>query len=186
MQTRTIILATLVGGALAVAPPVAPAPPVYHVTALMDSTGSANAINQNGDVAGSFANAAGQTRAFVWDRLAGSPELDTLGGASSEALAINDADVIAGRSEIPSGHTHGFRLPPGGDMQDLGFPGSCMFANDSAGIGINDIGAIAGFAAACSGDPSTALAPPDGVLAYTSFNDGWASDVNNRGDYVGP
>lgn len=65
-------------------------------------------------------------------------ELGTLGGASSEALGINDSGTIVGRSQTSSGQWHAF-MWSNGRMRDLRISGDNSFADD-----VNNSGVVVG------------------------------------------
>ena len=102
----------------------------------------ADAINAHGDVIGnSWNRSETRTRAFLWrgGRLI---PLGTLGGASSQANAINDRGQIVGWAETSSGQTHAF-LWEKGHMRDLGIPpGTDM----SEAVRITNSGLVVGVA----------------------------------------
>jgi probable HAF family extracellular repeat protein len=73
-------------------------------------------------------------------------DLGTLGGAFSDAVAINDAGQVVGVSETASGQLHGF-LWHNGMMTDLGTLGGSF----SAAVAINDAGQVVGVSQIASG-----------------------------------
>lgn len=104
-------------------------------------------LNAAGDVAGYTSTAAFTSEAFGWTEGSGYDPLATLGGTSSFGLAINDAGVVVGRSDLGVGsQTRPFRALPGGMMQNLGtLGGNFGSAND-----INSSGVITGSASTAS------------------------------------
>lgn len=114
----------------------------------------ATGLNDSGQVVGYSQTSAGATNSFLWTPGAsggvqGNPQmqnLGTLGGAVSEAYAINNSGQITGYSDIPTGQTsrqHAF-LYSGGAMTDVG-QGLSVLVN-SYGYSINSSGHIAGTA----------------------------------------
>jgi probable HAF family extracellular repeat protein len=69
-------------------------------------------------------------------------DLGTLGGAESNALAINDAGQLAGAAETATGAWHAV-LWAGGAPTDLGTLGGSR----SAALALNNAGQVAGWAA---------------------------------------
>jgi probable HAF family extracellular repeat protein len=124
-------VATWSGGILAVVPGV---------------EGVATDINDRGDVVGRHTNAVGERRAFRLTAGTAAPvDLGTLGGNSSEALAVNGRGVIVGTSNSPAG-PRAFVLD-GGAMQDLnslvvsGLPAGHVL---QVAYDVNDAGQIVG------------------------------------------
>jgi probable HAF family extracellular repeat protein len=81
--------------------------------------GSANSINNVGQVAGDLITASG-THAFFWSTSTGVQDLGTLGGNSSGAYAINDNGQVVGPSQysIPP-YFHAFLWSATTGMKDL-------------------------------------------------------------------
>jgi len=124
---------------------------------------SANAINNAGDVAGSYTTSKGVTDGFL--KLAGGAfHSIAVGGASSTvALGVNDNDTVVGFYTDGSGNsmtTHGFIWHIGG--------GITTNVDDPNGIGattlngINNEGDIVGFYTDGAGNT-------DGILAFPAF-----------------
>lgn len=79
----------------------------------------ANGINDAGHVVGTVLNAAGATRGFLW-RDGAWTILPTLGGLSSDAVAVNAADVVVGSAQdLPGHHRHHPYVWKDGAMTDL-------------------------------------------------------------------
>ncbi len=102
----------------------------------------AQAVNKNGFVVGSS-----NSHGFLWD---GSlHDLGTLGGTTSQALAINDSCYVAGWSYTTKGETSAFLFLPGTAMmidlnllEVMGKPSGLRFTEAH---GINDGGEIVGY-----------------------------------------
>ena len=115
-------------------------------TRAMDINNSGVAVGFSGPDSGGAAN-----RAFAWTASTGRFDLGTLGGSSARALAINNAGVITGHSEVdgdagtPWGSTHAFIILPShsgqAGMIDLGTLGGDF----SYGIAISENGQVAGY-----------------------------------------
>ena len=122
-------------------------------------------LNESDQIAGFFRavgdTSSATTHAFVH---AGGTmtDLGTLGGRTSDAVAINESGVVVGRSELADGRTRAFRYDVSG-MADLGTLGG----EDSFAHGINDSGAVVGAAQRADGSGSAFL-----------FDRGWMYDVN--------
>jgi hypothetical protein len=124
---------------------------------------SANAINNAGDVAGSYSTSKGVTDGFL--KLAGGAfhTIAVSGASSTVALGVNDNDTVVGFYTDGSGSsmtTHGFIWRIGG--------GITTKVDDPNGIGattlngINNEGDIVGFYNDSAGNT-------DGLLAYPAF-----------------
>ena len=103
------------------------------------SWSSANDINNAGVVAGTLENAAGQFRAFSWDRKGSAQELGTLGGANSYGMAVSDSGLVAGSAQTGAGYLHAFLYE--GSVRDLGTLGG----NNSAAYDVNAMGQVVGY-----------------------------------------
>jgi probable HAF family extracellular repeat protein len=91
----------------------------------------ASAVASGGYVAGSLQTQTGETHAFVF-QTGTVTDLGTLGGANSNAYAVNSHGDVVGVSELsPDGPGHAF-LYTAGTMQDLGTLGGD--ASDARGI----------------------------------------------------
>lgn len=96
-------------------------------------------LNDLGHVVGiAYTSAFATSHAFYYDGVT-AKDIGTLGGASANALAINNSEQIAGYSAADSGSDHAFRYE-NGTMTDLGTLGGGY----SYAVGINNNGVIVG------------------------------------------
>ncbi len=99
------------------------------------------AINDSGQVVGSYAAVSGQHAFLTGPDGAGMTDLGTLGGSSSRAFGINAAGQVVGESETVGGAMHAFITGPDGmSMRDLGTLGGIS----SRARAINDTGQVTG------------------------------------------
>jgi probable HAF family extracellular repeat protein len=152
------------------------------------------AINNNGQVAGTFKTAAGVLHGFLWQKGV-MTDLGTLGGIEpptdlpdvgpfgSKAVAINDKGQVIGFSITPAGERHAF-LWQKGVMTDLGTLGGSY----SEPVAINNKGQVIGYATNASGEiraflwrkgVMTELKPLPGAKSV------YLSAINNKGQIVG-
>src|SRR5690349_16640749 len=82
------------------------------------SSVGARAVNDQGVVVGSAS--VGPEVAFIWSIKKGMKSLGSLGGGSSEAMAINNSGQVVGWSLTSDGSMHPFQWISGSGMQDLG------------------------------------------------------------------
>jgi len=130
-------------------PQAAAAPARYRVINL--GTGDLSelpVINSKAQVSFSMQSGAG-SRGYFYDGTA-TTDIGTLGGPGTNAVDVNDAGQVTGRSTLPSGLEHAFVWRSGGGMVDLGVLAG---ASASAGAAINNRGVVAGTS-------SGALTPP--------------------------
>src|SRR5215467_10345850 len=145
-----------------------------------DTVGMALWINDGGQAVGSTGTCANTiippfaigAHAVMWDKNGAVHDLGNLGGTANPnvlgvgnvAFAINGKGEVTGVSVLPDGVSlHAFRWTSPSGMQDLGtLPGD----NNSAGLGMNDAGDIAG-ASIAGPDPLTGV--PKAVV--------WHNDV---------
>ncbi|WP_167402623.1 DUF3466 family protein [Micromonospora viridifaciens] len=161
------------------------------------SEATAMAINNNGDIVGfsDALDASGQLveRAVVWSG-GGVRDLGTLAPdpnnpgsflGSSRAVDINDAGLIVGSADTPSGARHAFLFDPQvGAMQDLGSLVS-VAPDSSRATSINNAGQIVGVSAALdpNGNPTfehgfLIAAGSGGMIDLGTFD-----DPNNPGQF---
>jgi probable HAF family extracellular repeat protein len=100
-------------------------------------TSQAHAVNERGQVLGTFTDESGVLQSFVWHR-GGTTVLPTLGGQRTAANAINERGQIAGTSEDPDGVLHAV-LWEDGQIRDLG---SMLYAF-WAGVALGEQGQVA-------------------------------------------
>src|SRR5262245_47124483 len=167
--------------------------PSYAVTDLGVTAGfvssAANAFNQAGDVAGSEADSAGVSHAFLWHNGIMTDLGTTTGFVSSSARAINQTGDVAGSETDSAGVSHAF-LWHNGIMTDLGTLGG---ANSSTG-GLNDSDQVIGSSETgvvdALGNPIRhAFLWQNGVMtdlgnAFGGVNS-YATGINNSGQVVG-
>jgi probable HAF family extracellular repeat protein len=135
--------------------------------------------------------------AFIWSN--GSiTDLGTLGGRTSEALAINNRSQVVGRARVSDAPVirHPF-IWEDGHMTDLGMVSPCI---NGTAFGINNQGKIVGSLSGCTDDPGditfeTAfyvetgqpMADLNTLITPSSSNihvvDAW--NVNDRGEIFG-
>lgn len=154
------ILTTLAVGALVLVPQVrttqaAPLVRLYQVTDLGTLGGTYSigfGVNIRGQVTGFAQNAAGDTRAFLWQNGA-MRDLGTLAGYTpgfgSEGHGINAQGDVVGGSDTPLSF-HAF-LARNGTMSDLGTLGG----DTSIAVGVNLFGQVAGASDIATLDPAT-------------------------------
>lgn len=145
----------------------------------------AYAINESGQVAG-WADADQGSHAFFSDANGALHDLGTLGGARSEARAINASAQVAGFSALANGQEHAFVSLSAGGLRDLGTLGG----NNSRAYGINDAGWVTGYAQDAMGRNHAFIADATGqMLSLGSLGGPTGSsmgfDINNWGQVVG-
>ncbi|MBX9791381.1 MAG: hypothetical protein K2Y37_20870 [Pirellulales bacterium] len=155
--------------------------------------GSANSINDAGDIVGSAlfqdgSQLVGHAARFDVHGTDDADDLGTLPGyeGGSWAVAINGNGQIIGTSAQPDpgGHAHAF-LYDGGAMQDLGTLGG----DNSYAYGLNNGGQIVGTSTATDGLYHAFVYSGGGMLDIGSLLgpdfESWAYGINNEGDIVG-
>jgi probable HAF family extracellular repeat protein len=106
----------------------------------LDHFGGIRVINESGEVAGTSTLAGDEVwHAFVWSN-GRMIDLGTLGGSSSDALAINEAGVVVGRADFsPDSPYHHAVLWRNGSIQDLGVVDPCQ---NSTATAVNSAGEV--------------------------------------------
>ena len=102
--------------------------------------GSAEAINNNGQIAGWLQLPNGNTHAFIWDTEKGLRDLGTIGGKSSFAYDLNDKGQVVGYADNISGSRHAFVWDQKNGMNELITPEG----DSSEAAAINNKGLVAG------------------------------------------
>lgn len=96
-------------------------------------------INDRGDIVGwVFADGASASHAWLWRHDGVQVDLQTLGGAGSQAFAVNDALTVVGVSDRRLLPPVAFLWTPATGMRNLGF------GSNSQALAINDHGRVAG------------------------------------------
>ncbi|WP_395341338.1 DUF3466 family protein [Ningiella sp. W23] len=127
------------------------AKPIYTIENLgtigaPESSSSALALNESGQVVGSYTDADGNTVAFLWDAINGMQSLGTLGGDFSTARDINNHGQIVGTSGTGvDNQNSGFVYDSGVMSQVIDLTSSVDGGiKSSDAYGINDYGQILG------------------------------------------
>lgn len=138
-------------------------------------------INNSGQITGSAYNDSNDQLAFLWDGT-NMVNIGGLGGTVTYGRAINDSGQIAGSSNTAGNLQRAF-FWDGATMIDIGG------GFTSEGTGINNAGAVTGYAYTSSGvsaflwdGTSTVYL---GAISATSGNASYGRDINNNGDVVG-
>ncbi len=143
---------------------------------------SANAINDNGQVAGTGYISLSTYRAF---RYSGGTmtALGTLGGTQSSGAGINAAGDVVGTSTLSNGSSRAFIYTTGSGMVGLGTLGG----SDSSGGGINDLGHVTGNSSTGLGSNHAFLytGGPLQDLGTLGGNSSYGVDINNSSQVVG-
>ena len=118
----------------------------------LDHFGGIRVINESGEVAGTSTLAGDEVwHAFVWSN-GRMIDLGTLGGSSSDALAINEAGVVVGRADFsPDSPYHHAVLWRNASIQDLGVVDPCQ---NSTATSVNSANHIVGGLGPCTDDPN--------------------------------
>ena len=121
---------------------------------------TANGINDQGEVVGSYFTATGQEYGFI-ETTSGFVTISVPGAASVAARGINDAGAVVGSFTDATGATHGF-LDEGGTITTVDVPGAVGTMPQA----INDSGEIVGsFLAPKSATDSAAAGPATDAFA---------------------
>lgn len=142
-----------------------------------------NAINRNGDVAGSI-GFGDSGRAFKWSAAGGLLDLGTLGGSSADARAINNAGQVAGTSRTSDYVERAFLWTAGTGMTQVSSP----IDTRSAALYINSSGAVAGSCVNAGGlDKGFYWSPSTLFKRINGFNwgDSVALAINDSGRVAG-
>jgi probable HAF family extracellular repeat protein len=142
----------------------------------------ANAISDNGWIAGRADVALGRPHAFAANPGAAMIDLGTLGGASSVASGINSAGDAVGESWTADGVVHAF-LWRGGAMTDLNqltTPGSGWVLTHASAI--NDAGLVAGWGILNGRLLAFVLEPQS--TCYANCDQSTVPPILNVGDFV--
>ncbi len=120
---------------------------------------TATAINNHGDVAGFYTNAAGATVGFL--RYHGQfRTLSVPGAAMTQPLGVNDRDEVVGVYTVGTGSSaamHGFTWAPGHGFQTVDDPHGLGTTTLN---GVNDRGQVVGFYTDSAGNTDGLLASP--------------------------
>lgn len=122
---------------------------------------TATAINNRGDIAGFFTDAAGATQSFLRSGSRVS-KLAVPGASMTQALGVNDFREVVGVYTVGSGDnavTHGFTWTPARGFRTVDDP---QGAGTTTINGVDDFGAIAGFYADGAGNTHGFAAVPAG------------------------
>jgi probable HAF family extracellular repeat protein len=110
-------------------------------------------------------------------------DLGTLGGDSSEAVAISDNGQVVGSSVTAEGATRAFSWTAAGGMVDLGTLGGASFAG-----AVNDEGQVVGGSFLLDNTlHAFSWTAAEGMVDLGTLGGSWSStaDVNDRGQVVG-
>ncbi len=121
---------------------------------------TAAAINDEGDVAGIYTNAAGTTDGFLKTHHGHFIDLAVPGAASTMALGVNGSDEVVGTYTVGSGSSaqmHGFTWTPQHGFQTVDDPHGMGTTTIN---GVNDRGQLVGFYVDANGNTDGFLASP--------------------------
>ena len=142
----------------------------------------------------------GRPQAAFFDSTIGAVDLDTLGGETSEAFAINEASQVVGQAQNAAGENRAFlwEIPSSlylGNssevrwnlpfLQDLGTLGG----KESSAYGLNNFGQVVGGAEATSGQAHAFLWDTESGMQdlhpFLTGKTSVATDINDHGQIVG-
>lgn len=144
-------------------------------------SGSAGAINKQGDVVGVTYQGGDPYHAFLWKHDGTMQDLGTLGGGYSSADGVNSNDWIVGTSSLnDSFQGPAFLWTPDGGMQNLGTLGG----SQAVATGINDSGVVAGWSSTAKPNIHDAFRWTQGG-GMQSLGAGYAYAINASGQIAG-
>lgn len=156
-----------------------------NLTVVTGLNAQAQAINNTGDIVGTYDSEDGYIRAFWCDKNGDFEDIGTLGGDSSVAYAINNNGVVVGSSDTGYATSSAFMWVRGGNMTSIGTLG-CL---SSTAYDINDIGQIVGCGSDAYGrDLPFVWNESTGIIQLPSLPGaigGVAYAINNKGEIVG-
>jgi probable HAF family extracellular repeat protein len=165
-----LVLAPLLGAALP-----APAAVRYAVTALPAGT-TPSGINNSGQIVGDFGS-----QGFSWTN-GTLVQFGAMGGSFASARAVNNGGAVAGYAELANGDVQAFSHSAG-----VTSPISVFGAPAGYGVGINDLGQIAGQYFSQATGTRAYLYSGGAALDLGDLGGGFAAAnaVNNAGHVVG-
>ncbi len=149
-ELSLLIVATLCVNALSpvvvVGPTYAAAGDIYSLGTLGGASSAGYGINDAGQVIGSAQDAAGRSRAFLWDSSQGMTDLGTANGyTEARAYAINAAGSVVGvESDNATGVAHAFAWKPNVANGTTGAITNLAVQDYSTAADINAAGLIVG------------------------------------------
>lgn len=142
----------------------------------------------------------GRPHAAFFDSTIGAVDLDTLGGETSEAFAVNEASQVVGQAQTPAGENHAFlwEIPSSlyleksfaakwdvPVLQDLGTLGG----KESAAYGLNNFGQVVGASETATGQIHAFLWDTENGMQdlhpFLAGKTSVATDINDHGQIVG-
>ena len=148
------------------------------------------ALSGTGQVAGNTLTSGADADAFSWTAAGGMVDIGTLGGSSSQVVAVNDSGQVAGSSATGSGlgNEHAFIWSQGGPPTDLGTLGG----RQSDASGMNQSGQVVGWSYTSGGEVHAFSWTHAGSMVdlgrLPGAPDGYGSQaiaVNDSGEVVG-
>ena len=142
------------------------------------SRSSAYAVNDSGQIAGSFAIPGVSARAVRWNADGSITRLGPLPLSLSEARAINNAGVTTGYADVASGPIHAFVWDAAGHANDIGtlggdlaFGGQINARGEVAGDSVNAAGADLAFFWSTAGGMVAVDASGGGIRTVAGLNE---------------